>query len=75
MKKFKTIEVTKSVFDDSALNDARLEGESREEYKTRRNSNKQFLKTYMKFGRERFIKFMEFMKQMGQTDPAKQSPE
>ena len=67
MRNFKTIEVTKSVFDDNALNNARLEGETREDYKTRKAANKQFLKTYLRFGRDRFIKFMEFMKQMGET--------
>ena len=67
MRNFKTIEVTKSVFDDNALNNARLEGETREDYKLRQAANKQFLKTYLRFGRDRFIKFMEFMKQMGET--------
>ena len=75
MRNFKTIEVTKSVFDDNALNDARLVGETREDYKIRKAANQQFLKTYLRFGRDRFIKFMEFMKQMGQDETLSQDGE
>ena len=36
------------------LSDARMENETREEYKKRKNQNKQVLKIYNKVGREQF---------------------
>ena len=58
----------KSVFDDSFFHAARYENESREEYKKRQKSNKQFMKMYSRFGRERFMQFVDFMKKMGEQE-------
>ena len=43
-----------SAFEGLNLSDARMENETREEYKLRLKSNKKILKLYSKFGREAF---------------------
>lgn len=43
-----------SIFDKLDLDDARKEGESREDYKLRRKRNKHILKLYRKHGRDLF---------------------
>ena len=43
-----------SVFKDLNFSDTRSENETREEYKKRKNQNKQVLKIYNKVGREQF---------------------
>ena len=43
-----------SAFEGLNLSDARMENETREEYKKRKNQNKQVLKIYNKVGREQF---------------------
>ena len=43
-----------SAFEELNLSDARMENETREEYKKRKNQNKQVLKIYNKVGREQF---------------------
>ena len=43
-----------SAFEELNLSDARMENETREEYKLRLKSNKKILKLYSKFGREAF---------------------
>ena len=48
------IEQEESLFKNINLNSAREEGESYEDYKIRRKSNKHILKLYMKHGREIF---------------------
>ena len=68
MKKITLVESEASIFDNSALTSARLDGETREQYKARLKENKNFMKMYNRFGRERFKQFMEFMKQMGTQD-------
>ena len=45
---------TYSAFENLNLSDARMENETREEYKKRKNQNKQVLKIYNKVGREQF---------------------
>jgi len=65
----------KSVFDDSFFHAARYEDESREDYKKRQKANNQFLKMYKRFGRERFIQFMDFMKKMGEQEIPQQDAE
>jgi hypothetical protein len=65
----------KSVFDDSFFHAARYEDESREDYKKRQKANKQFEKMYKRFGRERFIQFMDFMKKMGEQEITQQDAE
>ena len=65
----------KSVFDDSFFHTARYENESREDYKKRQKANNQFLKMYKRFGRERFIQFMDFMKKMGEQEIPQQDAE
>jgi len=47
-------EKTYSAFEELNLNDARMENETREEYKLRLKTNKKILKLYSKFGREAF---------------------
>jgi hypothetical protein len=65
----------KSIFDDSFFHAARYEDESREDYKKRQKANKQFEKMYKRFGRERFIQFMDFMKKMGEQEIPQQDAE
>ena len=65
----------KSVFDDPFFHTPRYEDESLEEYKKRQKANKQFEKMYFRFGRERFIKFMDFMKKMGEQETPQQDAE
>lgn len=55
------------IFDEKSLNNARLEGESFEEYKARRKENNKFMKMYLRYGRERFEQVLEFMKMMGEN--------
>tara|TARA_Y100000004_G_C8682617_1_gene314017 strand:+ start:119 stop:361 length:243 start_codon:yes stop_codon:yes gene_type:complete len=43
-----------SVFFDLELSDARLNNESREEYKARKRFNKKIMKLYQKIGRETY---------------------
>ncbi len=43
-----------SVFFDLELSDARLDNESREEYKARKRFNKKIMKLYQKIGRETY---------------------
>jgi len=43
-----------SAFEGLNLNDARMENETREQYKSRLKSNKEILKLYNKVGREQF---------------------
>jgi hypothetical protein len=66
MKNIKLVESEASIFDDNALSSVRLENETREQYKARLKENKNFMKMYKRFGRERFKQFMNFMKQMGE---------
>ena len=47
-------ETTYSAFENLNLNDARMENETREQYKSRLKSNKEILKLYNKVGREQF---------------------
>jgi len=65
----------KSLFDDSFFHAARYEDESYEDYKKRQKANKQFEKMYFRFGRERFIQFMNFMEQMGKQEIPQQDAE
>ena len=48
-------ETTYSAFENLNLSDARMENETREEYKERRKRNKKALKLYNEIGREQFI--------------------
>ena len=75
MNKRKNFKPITSVFDDSFFNASRFENESFEVYKQRQKSNKQFMKMYQRFGRERFIAFMQFMKQMGEQEILQESAE
>tara|TARA_R100000697_G_C5393470_1_gene183240 strand:+ start:378 stop:623 length:246 start_codon:yes stop_codon:yes gene_type:complete len=48
-------ETTYSAFENLNLSDARMENETREEYKERKKRNKKALKLYSEIGREQFI--------------------
>ena len=48
-------ETTYSAFENLNLSDARMENETREEYKERKKRNKKALKLYNTIGREQFI--------------------
>lgn len=71
MKNIKQLPSTTSIFEDSFFNSARMENETRDEYKARLKENKRFMKMYKRFGRDRFIQFMDFMKKMGEQENAK----
>ena len=58
----------KSVFDDSFFHVARYKNESFEDYKKRQKANKKFKKMYKRFGKKRFIQFINFMKKMGEQE-------
>lgn len=64
-----------SIFEESFHTLKRLPEEEFETYRARLRERKRFLKMYKRYGREKYIQFVEFMKKMAEQENQPQDGE